>query len=166
MRLSTSSLFLACLAACHSAPSQPVPVGGDVLALAGAWEGSYEATDGRRQGVIDFRLRAGSDTAYGDVMMVPQGQDQAVTPDDRSTQAVREGAVSRLLSIRFVQIAGGELSGELDPYRDPDCGCVVHTVFRGRLVADTLKGRYGSRDQDGTPTRDGRWRVVRKPSAP
>lgn len=163
MRVSSVCLSLVCLTSCHSTPSQPVPVGGDILALAGAWEGSYEAADGSRQGVIDFRLQAGSDTAFGDVMMVPRGGEQAVRPEDRTGQPVREGTPPRLLSIRFVRISGGELSGELDPYQDPDCGCVLHTLFRGRLIADTLKGRYVSRDQDGAPTREGRWRAVRKP---
>ena len=162
MRLSPVCLFFGCLTSCHSAPSQPVPVGGDILALAGEWEGSYEARDGSRQGVIDFRLHTGSDTAYGDVMMVPRGGEQAVRPEDRVGQ-LRGVTPPRLLSIRFVRISGGELSGELDPHQDPECGCLIHTVFRGRLLADTLKGRYVSRDQDGASIRDGRWRAVRKP---
>ena len=162
MRLSLVCLVIVSLTSCHSAPSQPVPVGGDILALAGEWDGSYEARDGNRQGVIDFHLRAGSDTAYGDVMMIPRGGELPVSPAERAGQPLREGVPPRLLSIRFVRISGGELSGELDPHQDPECGCVIHTVFRGRLVADTLKGQYVSRDQDGGLIRDGRWRVERK----
>jgi hypothetical protein len=36
------------------------------------------------------------------------------------------------LTIRFVAVEGGEVTGELDPYRDPDCDCRAYTRFRGR----------------------------------
>jgi hypothetical protein len=156
------------LPACHSAPSQPVPISGgsaDILALAGEWDGTYEATDGTREGVIDFHLQAGSDTAFGDVMMVPRGREQALAPEGRTSPEAREAMPPRLLYIRFVRIAGGEVSGELERHRDPDCACVLRTVFRGRLVADTLAGRYLSRAEEGGVQREGRWRATRKPAS-
>jgi hypothetical protein len=164
-----STLLLLLGAACHSAPSQPVPVAGesgDVLALAGEWDGTYEADDRARSGTIDFHLRAGSDTAFGDVIMVPMGWNQPITPEDRPGAQVREPLPQRLLQIRFVRVSGGEVSGELERYRDPECGCLLRTVFRGRLHADTLSGGYLSYHQDGEPPTSGRWRAQRKSTAP
>jgi hypothetical protein len=53
---------------------EPVPNVGsssDVSALAGEWNGSYQADDGSRTGSIELRLKSGADTAIGDVLMVP-----------------------------------------------------------------------------------------------
>jgi hypothetical protein len=158
------------LAACHSAPSQPVPVSGSVeaiAALAGEWDGSYESADGDRSGSIDFHLQAGSDTAFGDVIMIPRGWDRPLTAEDRPGAQVREPVPARLLSIRFVHIGEGRVSGELDRYRDPRCGCLMRTVFEGKLVKQTLEGTYLSYHQDGEPPMRGRWRAVRtKPAGP
>ena len=64
-------LLLLPLLACQTKPSQPVPVVGptsDVARLAGEWDGFYESDDGSRGGSIDFHLKAGSDSAVGDVL--------------------------------------------------------------------------------------------------
>ena len=68
------------------------------------------------------------------------------------------------LTIRFVRVSGGQVSGALAPYTDPNCGCTLHTTFVGRLRADTLEGTYSSLHEQTRETQKGRWRVVRKPS--
>ena len=166
-RTARLSLLFLLAAACHSAPSQPVPVAGtpgDVMALAGEWAGTYEADDGARAGSIDFHLRAGSDTAFGDVIMVPRGWNQPVNPEGRAGGQIGEPPSERLLQIRFVRISGGEVSGELERYLDPDCGCLLRTVFRGRLKGDVLSGRYLSYHSEGGPPTSGSWRAQRKPA--
>jgi hypothetical protein len=65
------------------------------------------------------------------------------------------------LTIRFVSAANGMVSGRLDPYNDPECGCQVETVFEGRIAGDTIEGRYTSR-RSGTTTQTGEWKVTRK----
>ena len=162
-------LLLLVVAACHSAPSQPVPVAGapaDVMALAGEWSGTYEADDRARGGSIDFRLRAGSDTALGDVLMVPRGWNQAVSPERRAGGQIVEPLAQRLLQIRFVRVSDGEVSGEMERYRDPDCGCLLRTVFRGRRKGDILSGTYLSYHSAGGPPTSGSWRAERKPPTP
>lgn len=158
------------LAACRSAPSQPVPVSGSaeaIAALAGEWDGSYESVDGVRSGSIDFHLRAGSDTAFGDVIMIPRGWDRPLTVEDQPGAQAREPVPARLLSIRFVHIGDGRVSGELDRYRDPACGCLIRTVFEGKLVKQALEGTYLSYHQAGELPMRGRWRAVRtKPGTP
>jgi len=154
--------------ACHSAPTTPVPVSGPstaIAALAGEWDGTYESDDGTRAGSIDFHLQAGRDTAFGDVIMIPRGWNNPVGPEDPAPQR-HEVVPTRFLTIRFVHVREGTLSGELDRYRDPDCGCLLRTVFEGTLSGDELKGRYISYHQKGETPATGQWHAVRKPVAP
>ena len=61
------------LGACATT-STPIPVVGDepdLTVLDGRWEGSYESSESGRSGSITFELAAGSDTAHGNVIMVP-----------------------------------------------------------------------------------------------
>ena len=112
--LAACGLLSVVAAACYSAPSQPVPISGTpaaIQSLAGEWDGSYEADDGARTGSIDFHLRAGSDTAFGDVVMIPRGWERPVTPEDRPPAQVREAVPPRTLTIRFVHVGGDEISG-------------------------------------------------------
>lgn len=69
---------------------------------------------------------------------------------------------NELLTIRFVRVDGGRVSGALDPYHDPVCGCPLETTFTGRLVdASTIEGTFVSRGPPGHRTANGRWRVTR-----
>jgi hypothetical protein len=137
----------------------------DVAALAGEWDGSYEADDGSRSGSIDFHLRAGRDTAMGDVLMVPTDWGKPLEAYERPAGAVADGTPPRSLTIRFVRVQGDEVSGRLDPYRDPVCGCRLLTTFRGRLTGNTLRGRYETYHQESGRTVTGRWQAERKPSS-
>jgi hypothetical protein len=137
---------------------------GDVMALAGEWDGTYEADDGSRGGSIDFHLRAGSDTATGDVLMVPENWGRPVEAYDHPSGVVAEGTPPRTLTIRFVRVQSGEVSGRLDPYRDPSCGCRLRTTFKGQLKGNKLSGTYESYHEESGRTVTGKWRAERKPS--
>jgi len=53
----------------------PVPVFGtraDWEILAGNWRGGYTATSPGRSGVIEFKLSAGDEQAFGDVVMIAE----------------------------------------------------------------------------------------------
>src|SRR3989442_15893302 len=68
-------LLLPALAACGASRS-PVPLVGaatDVAALAGEWVGDYSSVESGRSGSISFTLRAATDSAFGDVVMIPAG---------------------------------------------------------------------------------------------
>jgi hypothetical protein len=66
------------------------------------------------------------------------------------------------LSIRFVFVSDSVVTGMLNPYRDPDCGCLLTTTFRGVLRGDEMEGTFHSEGSSNThiPT-NGRWRVKR-----
>lgn len=154
--------LVAVLAGCASVPS-PTPVSGNPAAidqLAGEWEGVYTSAETGRSGSIAFVLRAGSDTAQGDVVMTPRHALDASGSGDRHPRAT--GAAAELLTIRFVFVSDGEVRGVLDPYRDPDCGCTLTTTFRGLVRGDVIEGSFVSEGEGmhHLPAR-GRWRVVR-----
>jgi len=166
MRSKTNVVLIAIAGlACASRPTAPVRVAGaqaDITALAGSWLGDYEADNAARHGSIEFELKAGSDTVFGDVLMIPRGWDRPVEPEGGAGAAQQAVKLPQPLTIRFVRVSQGEVSGELDRYRDPDCGCLLRTVFLGRLQGDTLSGLYESYHQDGGPPTTGRWKAVRR----
>lgn len=141
------------------------PVHGSASAisrLAGEWSGDYSSTESGRSGAIQFRLRAGADTAEGDVIMTPRQDPNASDVMARSLPTLPYTAVSPAITIRFVAVGGDQVSGELDPYRDPECGCALKTTFSGQVRGNVIEGTFQSQG-DGfhhLPA-NGKWRVTR-----
>lgn len=155
------------LAGCATNPA-PVPLSGSVAdlgALAGEWRGEYETTAGPpRFGSILFRIASGADSARGDVLMVahqdrlpPAELREAGDPWSQSDRIPQ----SQLLTITFVRAAAGQVSGALDPYQDPTCGCTLRTTFTGRLDGDVIAGTFTSLHLGTGRTTGGDWRVRR-----
>ena len=140
------------------------PVSGSrpaVSRLVGEWQGDYSSVESGRRGLITFRLRAGADTAEGDVIMQTRTESEPSAPN---VTAARDGVrtTHQALSIRFVFVSETEVSGVLDPYRDPDCGCTLTTTFRGTIKGDVIEGTFHSEGSGmGHIPQDGRWRVKR-----
>lgn len=158
-------LLLTVLAACRYQPTPVLLQGspGDIAALAGRWDGEYSSTQTGRTGGITFTVRAGTDTAYGDVLMVPAEGQRPVTAADVESRAHFAHATSpELLQVTFVRVTGGSVEGALEPYIAPDCKCVVTTVFRGVVQGNSITGDYVTRGPDGLH-QTGRWSVKRKP---
>ncbi|MGD2153562.1 MAG: hypothetical protein PVG79_09860 [Gemmatimonadales bacterium] len=150
-------------AACSTAPG-PVPVVADqagLLQIAGEWYGSYDSPLVDRHGTIIFVLEAGRDTARGDVTMIPRGWTRPLSPIDHPAAAAHEAPIPEVLRIRFVRVEYGVVSGTLQPYKDPDCGCPVYTTFTGRLLGDVIEGTFTARPGHGAAY-EGTWRVERK----
>jgi hypothetical protein len=167
-RIGSISLLIASAAGCGRVITM-IPIRGDapsVAQLAGDWEGTYDSPESGRSGTIRFHLQAGKDTASGEIIMVPNNVASG-SGWENSTAVRTTSAGSELLTIRFVEVANGEVRGTLDPYRDPDCGCGLTTTFRGRLAGDVIEGTFDSKG-DGffhVPT-SGTWRVTRVRKAP
>ena len=118
----------------------------DVSLLAGKWEGTYEGTESGRKGAIRFDLYTGYRVAEGKVMM----------------NSLADPANARELSIKFIAMAGQKLTGNIDPYTDPQCNCTVETEFIGSMKGDGISGVFHT-GPAGTPkTAGGTWSVVRK----
>ncbi len=150
-------------AGCASNPA-PVPVAGsaaDLSKLTGDWVGEYSSVVTGRSGSIVFRLSAGADTAYGDVIMLSRRARRAGTGDQAGVPAER---TAQTLTVSFVRAQGGGVTGRLDPYLDPDCNCTVVTVFEGRFRGNSIAGTYTTSRDTGSPSPTGRWKVTRKKS--
>lgn len=157
-------LFLFTLTAC-GASRAPVPVvgtSGDMSVLTGEWVGEYSSEQSGRTGSITFTLRHAGDTAFGDVIMIPRGMARPVQPYSEGQIANPSSpASSTVLTIRFVRVEQGQVSGTLDPYADPQTGEKLLTTFVGDLKGNTIEGTYTTRLQSGT-TQTGRWSVLRR----
>lgn len=163
-RFSPVTVGLVGLAVACGGAQSPVPVVGrrtDISQLAGEWLGEYSSAETGRSGSISFTLKAGSDTAFGDVVMTPRFA--TAGPAAATGQPAPVQATAPAIDIRFVRVTGGQVSGALAPYNDPTCNCPLHTTFVGRLVGDTLSGTYTSRHENANDMQRGRWRVVRTP---
>lgn len=155
--------LVASLIACggYQAPVPVVGQEGDVSRLAGEWFGEYSSGESGRSGSITFKLTAGSDTATGDVVMSPRYNARPQAGQVQPTGPATPGTI-QTLSINFVRVTGGQVSGSLAPYTDPTCGCTLRTTFVGRLRADTLAGTYTSLHEQSREVQRGQWQVVRQ----
>jgi hypothetical protein len=160
-RLVGGLLLLALMEGCASTPAA-VPVEGapaELSALAGGWEGEYSSAATGRLGSVVFKLVAGEDHAHGDVLMIPRGSDDPYRPRSGG-EGPAPAAASQLLTIRFVRVEEGKVSGTLDPYWDPDCNCEVTTTFVGTVRGDTIEGTFSSERNAGRVF--GTWKATRK----
>ncbi len=168
MRTMISSVPLLVLLAfslsCASTPPA-VPVEGapaELSALAGRWEGEYSSEATGRSGTIELELVAGEDHAHGDVVMTPRGSASPYRPAPRPGEVHSPAAAAQLLTIRFVKAEDGKVSGTLDPYWDPDCGCEVMTTFVGEVRGDTVEGTFTSVHTAARVF--GIWKATRRPA--
>ncbi len=160
----TSAWALGLAAACAS-PGSPVPVAGDTRLLAGEWDGTYLSRETGRSGSIIFRLNAGTDSAVGDVVMVPATAD---LPEPRVYVPAPDPfrRMPRILTISFVQCGNSEVTGRLDPYEDPDTHERVLTTFQGRLTGNRIVGTFESEIGTSGYRVTGTWWAERKSSQP
>ncbi len=158
----------ALLAACHVGPqATPVPLEGtptDLSALTGTWIGSYRSESTGRHGAVTFRLRAGEDTARGEVEMTFSPAlalyGQTAPADDEPLG----GGFCRTMDIAIVRVKGNQIRGTLAPYWDPDCECGTRTVFEGEVQRDHIAGRFTSqRETDAAHPVTGEWFADRQP---
>lgn len=137
----------------------------DLELLVGEWHGEYESKALGRSGSIEFKLLAGEAQAHGDVLMIPKGAARAYQPsygtypNEPSPDPFR----SRALTIRFVRAYGGSISGDLDPYWDPDSNCQAHSTFSGRLEVGKMDGTFTTYLACNGTEATGTWKMTRKP---
>lgn len=166
LRLKTlSSIALALGFSACAASQAPVPLVGaaaDISPLSGEWAGDYSSAESGRRGSISFTLRSAGDSAFGDVVMVPSAWGRPLMPWREETAAgSNQTPQSTVLTIRFVRVQDGHVSGTLDPYADPQTGTRLLTTFSGELNGNTITGTYTTRLPSGE-TQTGRWSVQRR----
>jgi hypothetical protein len=134
----------------------------DLNPLVGQWRGTYHSSTTGRSGTIAFTLLAGESSASGNVVMIPRS-DSLLTPAEREMVNNVANPGRTVLSIHFVRKQGGSLSGNLDPYRDPDCGCQVTTTFEGSFAGSSaIEGTFSTVPSiAGGSVSGGTWKVTR-----
>jgi hypothetical protein len=153
----------AALAATCAYNPPPAPISGDPETLgflAGEWSGTYQSEDTGREGDIYFRLRAGADTARGEVLMAPR-YDLYLYSLSPSELTVSLSKPPPVVTINFVRGSGPWVYGALDEYRDPESGIMLNTTFTGRIVRDRIEGQFRATPQGSALTDLGTWSVRR-----
>ena len=158
-------MLLTPLAACGWKRT-PVPIvfeSGSVALLVGKWAGEYSSTQTGRSGSITFDLASEKDTAFCDVVMIPKSQSPQAVGELTGGPIVRYQTPTEPLQIRFIRLGDNRISGTLEPYVDPDCGCRVTTTFHGTFNGEnTIEGTFVSRATTGEYLQSGgRWKVTR-----
>jgi len=152
------------LSACASSEPAPVPVIGaaeDLVLLTGAWTGTYESDATGRSGNITFYLTENPEGARGDVLMIPK--QELIRNDDPQWRPRSMTSNASVLSIEFVRIAGGGISGKIAPYPDPEVPeATLETQFTGRIDGERIEGTFVTYSDHGISPRRGTWRVHRK----
>jgi hypothetical protein len=165
LRISFPVLLCALTLNACGASRTPVPVVGtfsDISTLAGEWVGDYSSAESGRSGSISFSLRAATDSAFGDVVMIPAGLGRPLMPwRGENMTGAAQTPMSTILTIRFVRVEAGHVSGTLEPYADPQTGTRLITTFSGEVKGNTIAGTYTTRLPSGD-TQTGRWSVQRR----
>lgn len=156
--------------ACAAPPPPPAPaiaLRADPISLEileGTWSGEYSSAETGRRGKIRFELEAAEGgVAHGDVLSF--GDVERLEDPSLSDPPGARGDLTRRLRISFVSVEPEReaVSGTLEPYRDPECECLLSTTFYGEVREGAIEGTYVSRGPAGHPTTRGRWRVERVP---
>jgi hypothetical protein len=162
MRKQLTLLLATGLAASCSGRPAAVPVMGepqDLSALSGEWNGTYKTTAGRvRTGHLFFNLRPGKDTAIGYVVMTYPTEPVTIDPYVYAAPVVQ----TEQLSIAFVRATGGRVSGQIEPYKDPWCGCQLRTSFVGRVRGDKIVGTFTTQHLETNLITWGEWQASRQ----
>jgi hypothetical protein len=160
--------LLVLAAACAPMPTvalQATPA--DLETLAGEWTGEYESAALGRRGRIEFKLKADSDEAYGDVLMVPRGGRTPYQPrPTHDEQPASTMPSSELLTIRFIRASNGSLTGMLDRYWDPHRNCFANTAFKGNVGLGRVEGTFKTTFECGTGEATGTWTASKKAAKP
>jgi hypothetical protein len=166
-RIIIGSLALVLAAGCRTVPSPSIRLQGDptsITRLAGSWVGDYRGGAGGRGGSLDFSLRAGSDSLYGDVTMIAlHGRPlRHADPMDVHRAHVQS---PQTLRVDFVSVQADSVRGMLEPYISPDCECSVSTTFYGQVLGNQITGRFETRS-GGIVRAEGFWQLKRVADAP
>ena len=131
----------------------------DMQALDGRWIGEYKSDEVKRKGYISFALSAEKHKAIGGISMV-SGDKQKVGRPGSSTRRRSGGQKREPLTITFVEIEDGKVSGKVTPFFDPSLKSEIHTVFEGQLYGEEiLEGTFSSIIMSNGSSYSGTWRV-------
>jgi len=157
-----AALFVVSCGSSKPGPVRVIGAAADLAPLTGEWIGTYDSRATGRSGSITFHLTADPNGAHGDILMVPR---RLIDYDQPNGQHVPMASASSVLSIDFVRIAPGEISGKLAAYPDPEvAGATLETHFIGRGDGEWIEGTFVTYSARSASSLRGTWRVHRKPA--
>lgn len=148
------------LFSCSVTPPPEIPLNASesaMEALAGRWSGNYWGGPDGRSGSITFELTEGEGHAHGEVVMIP-GDLRQFLPAYEPPQLLPS---PQPLRVEFIRAADGQMTGTLEPYRDPGCECVLSTSFMGSIHEEVIEGSFVTVGGAGHLKEIGRWKVER-----
>jgi hypothetical protein len=170
IRLALVGLLLLVLAAgCAPMPAVTVDATpADLEILAGEWSGEYKSAALDRHGSIEFKLKAGTNEAHGDVLMIPRGgrTPYQSRPSHHEDVVATGMPSSQLLTIKFIRASNGYVTGLLDRYWDPDRSCFASTTFRGYVGLGIVEGTFNTTFECGAGQATGTWTASKKAAKP
>ena len=127
----------------------------------------YESAALGRRGSIEFKLKAGTNEARGDVLMVPRGSGTPYQSRPSHDPLPPPTTPSfELLTIRFIRASNGSIGGRLDRYWDPDRNCFANTAFNGYVGLGIVEGTFKTTFECGAGEATGTWNASKKPAKP
>ena len=161
--VSLAFLFISC-ASSEPGPVKVIGAPEDLVTITGEWIGTYESGATGRSGSITFHLTENPEGAHGDVLMVPK-HEFVYDSEGHHQGMTSSGAGVGVLSIEFVRVSAGEITGKIAPYDDPEVfGATLETHFTGRVDGEWIEGTFVTYSDHGVSPRRGTWRVHRKPA--
>jgi hypothetical protein len=96
--------------------------------------------------------------------MIPQIENVRTAASQPSgTPVVTLPPLATPLKLQFIRLGNGHVTGTLEPYTDPDCGCRVTTTFEGTFSGpNRIEGTYVTKGIDLFQHSNGRWTVKRQ----
>lgn len=160
MRKSVLVVAALALAGCAGRPeSAPTPqVSADLAAMNGYWVGEFETYQAGSRGSITLTVRSSTDTAFGDIVIVPSGFRPVVAADVKTH--LNHSAAPEMLRVSFKRVFGGMVEGVVEDYFSERCGCVVTTLLQGTPTKNQIAGEFVTSDNRGVRER-GTWSVER-----
>ena len=104
-------------------------------------------------------LRSWSDSAVGDLVLLPRGSTPLLAVDVAGH--VAKGISIEVLHLAFTRVNGGMVEATVEPFFSPDCACAVTMVLQATVAKNQIAGEFvltSGRDM----RQQGRWSVERQ----
>ena len=161
-----ASLTLGCVSTLSTTPTIKEVSGTkfDVAQLTGTWEGNFISTVTQRTGVIKLELDQEANREVGSILLQYQKQHPKIhAPKGHNVKKTGTYTKTKPLSVEFIAIEGGKISGTVTPYADPLFpGKTVFSTYEGIVTGNRIEGTYTTRIGQNGNAFTGSWWAVRK----
>ena len=135
----------------------------DIAQLTGTWEGNFDSTVTQRSGTITLELNQEGQREVGSILLQYQKKHPKVhAPKGHNIKKTGTYTKTKPLSVEFIAIEDGKISGTVTPYLDPIFSRKIFSTYEGKLIGNRIEGTYTSRIGQNGNSFTGSWWAVRK----